>query len=567
MRRARPAGVRGRRSLAAGATSAIGGRGYPPVPWLRCATSRSPATRDRRTSTASPPGWSIDARRRRRTGRAPIDAAAAPRSTRSRDEGGGLARLWVRGGDPTVGRGRRALGLPARSASLHQLRRPLPVDEPWSLDVRPFVVGQDEDGWLEVNNRAFDWHPEQGGWTREDLAGADGRAVVRPGRVPAARGGRSAGRLLLDEGAPRRRPAARRDLRDRGRSRPPACKGLGRPLTLAGLDHLHRQGLDVGMLYVDGANAAGLALYDRLGFTVHHTDVAWTIEVAAAMTGAHALRRDPRRPRRAARRAPPLPRRPGVAGPLRAAGRARGAHRAARRRCAPSWREALPLALDVVTERTSDGGETVKWLWALRDGTQVETVLMHYADRSTVCVSSQAGCAMGCGFCATGQAGFDRHLTAGEIVEQVVRAGRRARDDGRRLSNVVFMGMGEPLANYDADVGGGRAAARRPRALGPPPHRVDGRDRARHPPAGHRGAAGEPGGVAPRRRRRAARRAGPDQPPLPAEHADGRVRRLPAGEGPAPLVRVGAHRRRQRPAAATPSGSSSGRGACRSPPT
>jgi len=112
--------------------------------------------------------------------------------------------------------------------------------------------------------------------------------------------------------------------------------------------------------------------------------------------------------------------------------------------------EALPLALDVVTESTSDRGETVKWLWQLGDGTQVETVLMHYADRSTVCVSSQAGCAMGCGFCATGQAGFDRHLTAGEIVEQVVRAARRARDDGRRLSNVVFMGMGEPLANYDA---------------------------------------------------------------------------------------------------------------------
>jgi 23S rRNA (adenine2503-C2)-methyltransferase len=111
--------------------------------------------------------------------------------------------------------------------------------------------------------------------------------------------------------------------------------------------------------------------------------------------------------------------------------------------------EALPLALEVVTESTSDGGETVKWLWELHDGTRVETVLMHYDDRSTVCVSSQAGCAMGCTFCATGQAGFDRQLTTGEIVEQVVRAARRAREDGRRLSNVVFMGMGEPLANYD----------------------------------------------------------------------------------------------------------------------
>ena len=72
---------------------------------------------------------------------------------------------------------------------------------------------------------------------------------------------------------------------------------------------------------------------------------------------------------------------------------------------------------------------------------------MVYRDRATVCVSSQAGCAMGCGFCATGQAGFDRHLTTGEIVEQVVVAARRARAARRRLSNVVFMGMGEPLAN------------------------------------------------------------------------------------------------------------------------
>jgi 23S rRNA (adenine2503-C2)-methyltransferase len=111
--------------------------------------------------------------------------------------------------------------------------------------------------------------------------------------------------------------------------------------------------------------------------------------------------------------------------------------------------EALPPALELVTEQTSDRGDTVKWLWSLRDGTQVETVLMHYADRSTACVSSQAGCAMGCSFCATGQAGFDRHLGVGEIVEQVARAARHARESGRRLSNVVFMGMGEPLANYE----------------------------------------------------------------------------------------------------------------------
>ena len=91
----------------------------------------------------------------------------------------------------------------------------------------------------------------------------------------------------------------------------------------------------------------------------------------------------------------------------------------------------------------------MKFLWRLHDDRSIETVLMAYRDRVTVCVSSQAGCAMGCGFCATGQAGFERHLSTGEIVEQVVRSMLRARDEQRRVSNVVFMGMGEPLANYE----------------------------------------------------------------------------------------------------------------------
>jgi 23S rRNA (adenine2503-C2)-methyltransferase len=109
--------------------------------------------------------------------------------------------------------------------------------------------------------------------------------------------------------------------------------------------------------------------------------------------------------------------------------------------------ELLPPALHPVNEAVSDRGSTVKSLWALSDGRLIETVLMHYTDRATVCISSQAGCAMGCGFCATGQMGFERHLTVGEIVEQVVNAAQRARP--RRLGNVVFMGMGEPLANLD----------------------------------------------------------------------------------------------------------------------
>jgi 23S rRNA (adenine2503-C2)-methyltransferase len=109
---------------------------------------------------------------------------------------------------------------------------------------------------------------------------------------------------------------------------------------------------------------------------------------------------------------------------------------------------AHPTALTAVQEVHCDGGETTKWVWRLEDGSSIESVLMHYDDRTTVCVSTQAGCAMACGFCATGQAGFERHLSVGEIVEQVVRARWAAGD--RRVSNVVFMGMGEPLANFDA---------------------------------------------------------------------------------------------------------------------
>ena len=109
--------------------------------------------------------------------------------------------------------------------------------------------------------------------------------------------------------------------------------------------------------------------------------------------------------------------------------------------------ELLPAALTPVRQVSSDNGKTLKQLWQLGDGYLLESVLMHYRDRSTVCVSSQAGCAMACSFCATGQIGFDRHLTSGEIVEQVVRASQNAKD--KRVSNVVFMGMGEPLANFD----------------------------------------------------------------------------------------------------------------------
>lgn len=106
-------------------------------------------------------------------------------------------------------------------------------------------------------------------------------------------------------------------------------------------------------------------------------------------------------------------------------------------------------SLSRVRTSTDSGNLTEKALFRLGDGQLIETVLMHYPDRSTVCISSQAGCAMNCGFCATGQHGFFRNLTLGEIVEQVAWALRRTleMEGSRRLTNIVFMGMGEPLAN------------------------------------------------------------------------------------------------------------------------
>jgi 23S rRNA (adenine2503-C2)-methyltransferase len=114
----------------------------------------------------------------------------------------------------------------------------------------------------------------------------------------------------------------------------------------------------------------------------------------------------------------------------------------------------LPSLLTEVRSQQTDAGTTRKTLWRLHDGALVESVLMRYPSRTTVCVSSQAGCGMACPFCATGQGGLTRNLSTGEIVEQVVAAARYAASGElpggpARLSNVVFMGMGEPLANWN----------------------------------------------------------------------------------------------------------------------
>ena len=115
----------------------------------------------------------------------------------------------------------------------------------------------------------------------------------------------------------------------------------------------------------------------------------------------------------------------------------------------------LPPLLTELRRLRTDDGDTIKFLWKLHDGALVESVLMRYPGRITLCISSQAGCGMNCPFCATGQAGLTRNLSAAEIVDQIVRANRAiARGelgevrDGQRVNNIVFMGMGEPLANY-----------------------------------------------------------------------------------------------------------------------
>lgn len=119
----------------------------------------------------------------------------------------------------------------------------------------------------------------------------------------------------------------------------------------------------------------------------------------------------------------------------------------------------LPPLLTEVRRLETDRGDTIKFLWRLHDGALVESVLMRYPGRITLCVSSQAGCGMNCPFCATGQAGLTRNMSTAEIIEQIVRANRLIAEGGlggkkaddhsmERVSNIVFMGMGEPLANY-----------------------------------------------------------------------------------------------------------------------
>ena len=220
-------------------------------------------------------GWAIDDVVERDREAVPLLQAALDEVARM---GGGSVQRWRSSPSTESDREAAAVGLRAARDVL-EIRRPLPVGEAWSLSVRAFVPGRDERAWLAVNNRAFAWHPEQGGWDLDAVIAREREPWFDPaGFLVHERDGRMAGfcwtKVHRDEDPPLGEIyviAVDPDF---------AGLGIGRALVLAGLDHLAREGLTIGMLYVDGDNTRARALYDRLGFVLHHVDRAYAGEVA-----------------------------------------------------------------------------------------------------------------------------------------------------------------------------------------------------------------------------------------------------------------------------------------------
>ena len=193
-------------------------------------------------------------------------------------EGGGHVHWWVHQPAGAHDAMAAAVGL-GRGRDLLQLRRPLPLDEPPAdIALRPFVPGEDEQAWLEVNNRAFAWHPEQGGWDVETLLEREREPWFDPaGFLLHERDGRLAG-FCWTKVHPDHAPPLGEiyviavDPGFQG-------LGLGRDLVVAGLGWLADRGLRHGMLYVDAANTPAVALYERLGFRTDHVDRAYVGDV------------------------------------------------------------------------------------------------------------------------------------------------------------------------------------------------------------------------------------------------------------------------------------------------
>ncbi|MEP7201036.1 MAG: mycothiol synthase [Ilumatobacteraceae bacterium] len=198
-------------------------------------------------------------------------------------EGGGTVNWWVhRPGDRTEAIAAE-VGL-RLGRRLLQMRRSLPIHETTTVDTRSFVVGRDEQEWLRVNNAAFHDHPEQGGWTLDTLRDRQAEPWFDPeGFRLHERDGKLAAfcwtKVHADESPPMGEIyVIAVDPQFHG-------LGLGKALTIAGLEHLGKQGLTVGMLHVDGANTAALGMYERLGFTVHHADHAYVANTTTTTSG------------------------------------------------------------------------------------------------------------------------------------------------------------------------------------------------------------------------------------------------------------------------------------------